>query len=260
MKTKVFLRKCLGSRYVNYRIIALIDLLLSVIASLSAVFIASYALLTLTGIYFHEAVAEYTGIDHPTLSFIVLSGGFSLLILLLFPVYKGIIRIRTFSYGFNYLWLSLCKALFLGLTLGVLSREWLFGVVYFALDTLFTLFFLTGFRTVVQFIWSFVNGAPSTMSRTPALIFGVDDRSAQLADKLSNSYQGKGLYVVGFVETNRKDDRRRQTTLLHARHRRLLCTTGQAPYLRPPLLWLRCAARECPLCINLHRPQDSSPR
>ena len=138
MKTKVFLRKCLGSRYVNYRIIALIDLLLSVIASLSAVFIASYALLTLTGIYFHEAVAEYTGIDHPTLSFIVLSGGFSLLILLLFPVYKGIIRIRTFSYGFNYLWLSLCKALILGLTLGVLSREWLFGVVYFALDTLFT--------------------------------------------------------------------------------------------------------------------------
>gem|GEM_PF-4329057 len=56
MKTKEFLRKCLGSRYVNYRIIALIDLLLSIIASLSAVFIASYTLLTLTGIYFHETI------------------------------------------------------------------------------------------------------------------------------------------------------------------------------------------------------------
>ena len=207
MKTKVFLRKCLGSRYVNYRIIALIDLLLSVIASLSAVFIASYALLTLTGVYFHEVVAEYTGLGHPTLSFSGLSGVVSLIVLLIFPVYKGIIRIRTFSYGFNYLWLSLCKSLVLGVTLGIMSSEWLFGVVYFALDTLFTLFFLTGFRTVVQFIWSIVNGAPATGSRTPALIFGVNDKSSQLADKLSNSYQDKGLYVVGFVETNQPTEK-----------------------------------------------------
>lgn len=201
VKTKEFLRKCLGSRYVNYRIIALIDVALSVIASLSAVFISSYVLLTLTGVYFHEAVAEYTGMEHPTLSFAILSAGISLLVLLLFPVYKGIIRIRTFSYGFNYLWLSLSKALVLSLVLGILSREGLFGVLYFVIDTLFTLFFLTGFRTVVQFIWSVLNGAPTTMSRTPALIFGVNDKSSQLADKLSNSYQGKGLYVVGFVET-----------------------------------------------------------
>ena len=201
VKTKEFLRKCLGSRYVNYRIIALIDLLLSIIASLSAVFIASYTLLTLTGIYFHETIIEYTGLTHPTLSFLGLSGVVSLIVLLIFPVYKGIIRIRTFSNGFNYLWLSLSKAFVLGLTLGILSRGWFFGVLHFALDTFFTLFFLTGFRIVVQFIWSFVNGAPTTISRTPALIFGVNNRSSQLADKLANSYQDKGLYVIGFVET-----------------------------------------------------------
>lgn len=201
VKTKEFLRKCLGSRYVNYRIIALIDLFLSVVASLSAVFMASYVLLTLTGVYFHQAVIEYTGIAHPTLSFIVLSLGISMIALLLFPIYKGVIRIRTFSNGFNYLWLSLIKSVILALVLGVLSSEWLFGLSYFALDTFFTLFFLTGFRIVVQFIWSFVNGAPTTISRTPALIFGVNDRSSQLADKLANSYQDKGLYVIGFVET-----------------------------------------------------------
>lgn len=200
VKTKEFLRKCLGSRYVNYRIIALIDLLLSIIASLSAVFIASYTLLTLTGIYFHETIIEYTGLTHPTLSFLGLSGVVSLIVLLIFPVYKGIIRIRTFSNGFNYLWLSLSKAFVLGLISGILSRGWLFGVLYFALDTFFTLLFLTGFRIVVQFVWSFVNGAPSAISRTPALIFGVNDRSSQLAEKLSNSYQDKGLYVIGFVE------------------------------------------------------------
>ena len=74
-------------------------------------------------------------------------------------------------------------------------------MLYFALDTFFTLFFLTGFRIVVQFVWRFVNGVPSTISRTPALIFGVNDRSSQLAEKLSNSYQDKGLYVIGYVET-----------------------------------------------------------
>ncbi len=124
----------------------------------------------------------------------------SLIVLLIFPVYKGIIRIRTFSNGFNYLWLSLSKAFVLGLISGILSKGWLFGVLYFALDTFFTLLFLTGFRIVVQFVWSFVNGAPSAISRTPALIFGVNDRSSQLAEKLSNSYQDKGLYVIGFVE------------------------------------------------------------
>lgn len=129
-----------------------------------------------------------------------LSGVVSLIVLLIFPVYKGIIRIRTFSNGFNYLWLSLSKAFVLGLISGILSRGWLFGVLYFALDTFFTLLFLTGFRIVVQFVWSFVNGAPSAISRTPALIFGVNDRSSQLAEKLSNSYQDKGLYVIGFVE------------------------------------------------------------
>ncbi|MFR6435090.1 UDP-N-acetylglucosamine 4,6-dehydratase family protein [Porphyromonas sp.] len=201
MKTKEFLRKCLGSRYVNYRIIALIDLLLSIIASLSAVFIASYALLTLTGVYFYETIIEYIGLTHPTLSFIILSLGISIIALLLFPVYKGIIRIRSFSNGFNYLWLSLCKSVVLALVLGVLSKEWLFGVLYFILDTLFTLFFLTGFRTIVQAVWSFINEAPLSGTRTPALIFGVNDRSSQLAEKLSNSYQGKGLYVIGFVET-----------------------------------------------------------
>ena len=201
MKMKEFLRKCLGSRYVNYRIIALIDVVLSVIASLSAVFIASYTLLTLTGVYIHETITEYIGLAHPTLSFLGLSGVVSLVVLLAFPIYKGIIRIRTFSNGFNYLWLSLSKALVLGVTLSILSRGWVFGVLYFALDTFFTLFFLTGFRIVVQFVWSFVNGAPSAISRTPALIFGVNDRSSLLADKLSNSYQGRGLYVVGFVET-----------------------------------------------------------
>ena len=201
MKMKEFLRKCLGSRYVNYRIIAIIDLLLSIIASLSAVFIASYTLLTLTGVYIHETITEYIGLAHPTLSFLGLSGVVSLVVLLAFPIYKGIIRIRTFSNGFNYLWLSLSKALVLGVTLSILSRGWVFGVLYFALDTFFTLFFLTGFRIVVQFVWSFVNGAPSAISRTPALIFGVNDRSSLLADKLSNSYQGRGLYVVGFVET-----------------------------------------------------------
>ena len=201
VKTKEFLRKCLGSRYVNYRIIALIDLLLSIIASLSAVFIASYALLTLTGVYFHETIIEYIGLTHPTLSFIILSLGISIIALLLFPVYKGIIRIRSFSNGFNYLWLSLCKSVVLALVLGVLSKEWLFGVLYFILDTLFTLFFLVGFRTIVQAVWSFSNEAPLSGTRTPALIFGVNDRSSQLAEKLSNSYQGKGLYVIGFVET-----------------------------------------------------------
>ncbi len=201
MKTKEFLRKCLGSRYVNYRIIALIDLLLSIIASLSAVFIASYALLTLTGVYFYETIIEYIGLTHPTLSFIILSLGISIIALLLFPVYKGIIRIRSFSNGFNYLWLSLCKSVVLALVLGVLSKEWLFGVLYFILDTLFTLFFLVGFRTIVQAVWSFSNEAPLSGTRTPALIFGVNDRSSQLAEKLSNSYQGKGLYVIGFVET-----------------------------------------------------------
>ena len=201
MKTKEFLRKCLGSRYVNYRIIAIIDLLLSVIASLSAVFVASYALLTLTGVYFYETIIEYIGLTHPTLSFIILSLGISIIALLLFPVYKGIIRIRSFSNGFNYLWLSLCKSVVLALVLGVLSKEWLFGVLYFILDTLFTLFFLVGFRTIVQAVWSFSNEAPLSSTRTPALIFGVNDRSSQLAEKLSNSYQGKGLYVIGFVET-----------------------------------------------------------
>lgn len=124
-----------------------------------------------------------------------------MLALLLFPVYKGIIRIRSFSNGFNYLWLSLCKSVVLALVLGVLSKEWLFGVLYFILDTLFTLFFLVGFRTIVQAVWSFSNEAPLSGTRTPALIFGVNDRSSQLAEKLSNSYQGKGLYVIGFVET-----------------------------------------------------------
>ena len=201
VKTKEFLRKCLGSRYVNYRIIALIDIILSVIASLSAVFIASYTFLTSNGIYVHETLIENTGLTHPTLSFLGLSGVVSLIVLLIFPVYKGIIRIRTFSNGFKYLWLSLSKAVVLGVTLCILSRLCLFGVLYFVLDTFFTLFFLTGFRIIVQFIWSFVNGAPTTISRTPALIFGVNDRSSQLADKLSNSYQDKGLYVIGFVET-----------------------------------------------------------
>ena len=201
MKTKEFLRKCLGSRFVNYRIIALIDLFLSIIASLSAFFIASYTFLTLKGVYYHETVIEHTGLTHPTISFFLLSGVVSLIVLLIFPIYKGIIRIRTFSNGFNYLWLSLSKAFVLGLTLGILSRGWLFGILHFVLDTFFTLFFLTGFRIVIQFVWSFVNGAPSTISRTPALIFGVNDRASQLADKLSNTYQGKGLYVVGFVET-----------------------------------------------------------
>ena len=146
-------------------------------------------------------VYKRQGIAHPTLSFVVLSLGISMLALLLFPVYKGIIRIRSFSNGFNYLWLSLCKSVVLALVLGVLSKEWLFGVLYFILDTLFTLFFLVGFRTIVQAVWSFINEAPLSVTRTPALIFGVNDRSSQLAEKLSNSYQDKGFYIVGFVET-----------------------------------------------------------
>ena len=152
VKTKEFLRKCLGSRYVNYRIIALIDIVLSVIGSLSAFFIASYTLLTFTGTYVRETIIEYTALAHPTLSFLGLSGVVSLIVLLIFPIYKGIIRIRTFSNGFKYLWLSLSKAVVLGVTLGILSRLCLFGLLYFILDTFFTLLFLTDFRIIVQFI------------------------------------------------------------------------------------------------------------
>ena len=49
-----------------------------------------------------------------------------MLALLLFPVYKGIIRIRTFSNGFNYLWLSCLlytSGDMLGITVNSKSRE-----------------------------------------------------------------------------------------------------------------------------------------
>lgn len=203
MTTKRFLRKCLGSRYVNYRIIALIDLLLCVIAAIISSFITSYIQLLIYGHYLHQTLEVHLGITYPTLTFICISAGISLIVLLLFPIYKGIIRIRTFSTGFNYLWISLCKALILGLILSICSNLWSIGLLYFFLDSFFTLFFLIGFRTVVQFLWSYVNDVEYSLtgSYTPALIFGVGDRPTQLAERLAHLSQGGKLRAIGFIET-----------------------------------------------------------
>lgn len=204
---KTIIRQFVGKRFLKRWMVLLIDLALCVLASLITLIFLFYLVIDPQDIAAFEISANGGEIYFsPMVTLTAIQIIVSLILLLIFPIYRGIIRIRSYSGSSRYLWISFLKSGVISLLFGFVAGLWWASLLGFVVDTVFTLLTLIGFRGLIQALWSFVSESDyDSLGGTPTLIFGVNDRSSLLADKLIQKTARKHISLVGFVDPKIKD-------------------------------------------------------
>lgn len=187
-KTSKLVDLVLHSRYVNYRIIAALDVLISVVATV--------LVLAVTNALFKLGISVEN-------SFIITGMGLvvSMISFWLLRTYKGIIRHSGLLESFRLISASFLKVIIIAILISTLLKTGLSGKAIFvvcAFDFFVTYSLLLLFRSAIIFIYRLINNSASSNAARLVLVYVGNDTTAPLgADVIEGLSRSYG--IVGYL-------------------------------------------------------------
>lgn len=187
-KTSKLVDLVLHSRYVNYRIIAALDVLISVISTALVLFI--------TNALFNLGISAENSLIITGIGFIV-----SMISFWMLRTYKGIIRHSGLLESFRLITAAFIKVIIIAIVISLLMETGLSAKALFvicAFDFFVTYSLLLLFRLGIIFIYRLVNNSASSNAARLVLVYIGDNTDAPLgADILEGLSRSYG--IVGYL-------------------------------------------------------------